>query len=143
MEKSNKNAQKIQEIVIDASNCILGRMASYAAKQALLGKKVVIVNCDAVLLTGRKRMVINEYNLSRRRGGTSLNGPHFPKHSDRIVKRTVRGMLSYTQLRGLDALKRVICYSNLPQEYESAKKINIPAKTKSRTMSLQELSKEI
>jgi large subunit ribosomal protein L13 len=139
----NKTKETRPEVVIDAANSILGRMASYAAKQALLGKNVIIVNCNHTLLTGRRRMVIGEYGHSRRRGGRSLNGPHFPKNPERIVKRTVRGMLSYTQQRGLDALKRVMCYNLVPKEYESSKKVTFPSTTKSRTMSLGDLSKEI
>jgi large subunit ribosomal protein L13 len=131
------------EIVIDASDSILGRAASFAAKQALLGKKVIIVNCDNIKLTGRRRMIIDEYNQARRRGGTSLNGPHFPKHCDRIMKRTIRGMLSYNQQRGLTALKNVMCYNNVPKEYESAKKITIIKELKVKTIRLSDLSKEI
>lgn len=149
MERKQKNHDKSKtnevkpELVIDASNSVLGRIASYVAKQALLGKNVVVLNCDNILLTGRKRMVIDEYNIARRRGGTSLNGPHFPKHTDRLMKRTVRGMLSYTQERGLLALKRVICYPNVPAQYESVKKVSIQRPVKTKTMSLGELSKEI
>jgi large subunit ribosomal protein L13 len=138
------NTKKTEiEIVIDATNCILGRIAAIAAKQSLLGKKVVIVNCDFALVTGRRRMVLDEYGIARRRGGTSLNGPHFPKHTVKIMKRTVRGMLSYNQQRGLDALKRVMCYSTVPKEYESAKKITVLKDIKSKTVTLADLGKEI
>jgi len=34
----------MQEIIIDASNATLGRLASYTAKQALQGKKIIIVS---------------------------------------------------------------------------------------------------
>ncbi len=142
--KKNKATEvKKVEFVIDASGAVLGRIASYAAKQALLGKNVVIVNCDSIKLTGRTRMVVGEYNTARRRGGTSLNGPHFPKYTERIVKRTIRGMLSYTQQRGLDALKRVMCYSDVPAEYASVKKVSMVRESKAKTITLKELSKEI
>jgi len=125
--KKSNNEDERQEIVIDASDAVLGRVASYAAKQSLLGK----------------RIIINEYNIARRRGGRSLNGPHFPKNSERIMKRTVRGMLSYTQQRGLDALKRIICYCNIPKEYESSNKISLAKEVKAKTMPLQDLSRQI
>ena len=136
--------EKVREqLVIDATGAILGRLSSYIAKQSMLGKKVIVLNCDKVLLSGKRKMIIHEYNIARRRGGTSLNGPHFPKHTDRIVKRTVRGMLAYTQQRGLDALKRVICYTNTPAEYVSVKKMTFESKTKAKTLALDELSKDI
>jgi large subunit ribosomal protein L13 len=141
--KSQKSEVKRQEIVIDASNAVLGRVASYAAKQSLLGKNVIIVNCTHALLSGRRRMVIEEYGNSRRRGGTSMNGPHFPKSAERIMKRTVRGMLSYTQKRGLDALKRIMCYNVVPKEYESAKKVSLETDSKAKTLTLGDLSTEI
>lgn len=142
--KTNDNKEQARvQIVIDASGFILGRLASYAAKQSMLGKKVIIVNCDKALVTGRRRMIISEYSAARRRGGTSLNGPHFPKHSDRLVKRTVRGMLSYTQQRGLDALKRIICYNDVPKEYESSKKISSSREIKTKTISIGDLSSEL
>ena len=132
-----------QTIVIDAKDAILGRLASYAAKQSLLGKHVVIVNCGEALLTGRYRMVIEEYKHSRQRGGSSLKGPNFPKHSDRLVKRTVRGMLHYNHGRGKEAFKRIMCYNQVPKEFEHAKKITLVREIKTRTMSVKELSKEL
>lgn len=131
------------ELVVDASNGVLGRVAAFVAKQALLGKNVIVVNCDNALITGGRRMVITEYGIARRRGGTSLNGPHFPKQTDRLMKRTIRGMLSYNQGRGLAALKRIMCYTQVPKEYESAKKVSVIKEVKSKVMTLADLSKEI
>ncbi len=133
----------MNQIVIDASHGVLGRIASYAAKQAMLGKSVIVVNCDHAMVTGRRRSIIEEYINIRQKGGSSLRGPYFPKHSDRVMKRTIRGMLDYTKQRGLDAFKRVRCYPNLPPEFQAAKKITFVRETKSKTMSLQELEKEI
>ena len=48
----------MQEIIIDATNATLGRMASYVAKQALLGKKVIILNSERAIVTGRKKFTI-------------------------------------------------------------------------------------
>ncbi len=131
------------QIVIDANQGILGRVASYAAKQALLGKKVIIVNCSYALLSGNKRMIINEYNRARTRGGSSLKGPFFPKHPERIFKRTIRGMLNYQQSQGLGAFKRVICYPDIPAEFADSKKISFPRDLKTKTIGLKELSQEI
>jgi large subunit ribosomal protein L13 len=132
-----------EEIVIDGKDGILGRVASYAAKQALLGKKVIILNCEMVIVSGRRQNIVEEYQHARKRGGSSLKGPFFPKNPERIMKRTVRGMLSYTQQRGLDALKRVMCYNRVPKEYENAKKIVLVKEMKTKTVSLAELEKVI
>lgn len=138
--KSQLNQQKI---IIDATNAPLGRLASYAAKQSLLGKSIIIVNCDNAIISGRKTSVIEDYQEATKRGGSSLKGPHFPKEPFRIVKRTVRGMLPYKQGRGRIAFKKVICYNDMPQEYEQAEKISLSKKFKIKTIELNELSRRI
>lgn len=131
------------DIVIDAANSILGRVASFAAKQALLGKAVAVINCEKSLITGRVRFTIEEYKHKRQRGGSSLKGPHFPKNSDMIMKRTIRGMLPYQQARGLEALKRVRCFNGIPKEFESAKKISLVTEIKTKSIPLSEVSREL
>jgi large subunit ribosomal protein L13 len=131
------------EVVIDASNAILGRLASYAAKQSLLGKKLVIVNCEKSVVSGKPKSVINEYKIARQRGGSSMKGPFFPKSPERILKRTIRGMLSYQQVRGKDALKRIICYNEVPDKYKEVKKIKAGKEKNVKTIKLKNLSKEI
>lgn len=128
------------KIVIDAKDYILGRLASFAAKQAILGKSVVIVNCDDVIVAGNRANIIDEYYRLRKKGGSSLKGPFFPKEPYRIVKRTVRGMLQYKLKRGADALKRVICYNNTPAEYENVKKITSTNTKTTFTIKLSELA---
>lgn len=130
-------------IIIDATNSPLGRISSYAAKQSLLGKSIVVINCNLAIISGRKTSIIEEYKLTRSRGGTSLKGPHFPKNPERIMKRTIRGMLPYKTGRGLMAFKKIMCYNNTPAEYENANKISLQKQFKIKTLSLQELSKKI
>ncbi|MDO8460527.1 MAG: 50S ribosomal protein L13 [Nanoarchaeota archaeon] len=134
--------QKVK-IVIDATDGILGRVASYAAKQALRGKEVAIVNCKHAVLTGRKRSIIEEYQEARLRGGSSMKGPFFPKQPQKIMKRTIRGMLPYKKERGDAAMKSIMCYDALPAEYEKSEKITLVKPLKVKSYKLHELSKEI
>lgn len=130
-------------IVLDASQAILGRIASFAAKKALLGKKVVVVNCDKAVITGQPRTTINIYNSIRRRGGSSMKGPFFPKQPYRIMKRTIRGMLPHLQQRGVDALKRVRCYDSVPEEYSNSKMLTFHRQLKTKTLDIASLGREI
>lgn len=132
-----------EKIIIDAINASLGRLASYAAKQLLLGNSVMIVNCDNALISGRKQNIISKYQQEIARGSHAQRGPHFPKTPERLVKRTVRGMLSYKQGRGAAAFKNLRCYNNIPQEYQEEKKITLPKEFKIKTLSLKELSQRI
>jgi large subunit ribosomal protein L13 len=138
-----ENQMERPKLVIDASDMVLGRIASYVAKQALLGKEVSVVNCENAVVLGRKRSIIDEYKEARQRGGSSLNGPNFPKHSDRLMKRTIRGMLHYNHGRGKEAFKRIRCYIGVPKELESLKQ-KIPGKQlMTKSMTLKEVSREL
>ena len=129
--------------IIDATNATLGRLASYAAKQALLGKEVIILNCDKAIIAGNKSTIIEAYKEKRSKGGSSQHGPFFPRSPERIMKRTIRGMLSYKQVRGREALKRIMCYNDTPEEFKEAKKITAGKEKKTDILSLQELNKKI
>jgi large subunit ribosomal protein L13 len=133
----------MNKLIIDADNAILGRLASYAAKQSLLGMEITIVNCNKSVIAGKKSSIIKEYIVARQRGGSSRKGPFFPKTPARILKRTIRGMLTYKKGRGEDAYKRIKCYDTTPDELKDAKKILAGKEKKIKTLKLNELSKEI
>jgi len=126
-------------IVIDASAGTLGRVASLAAKQSLLGKEVSIVNCDDVLITGNKEGVIKKYTVLRQKGGSSLKGPKIPRSPQMIVKRTVRGMLPHKKGRGSEALKRVKCYNKVPKELEGEEKTTLKRELKVKAIKLSKV----
>lgn len=132
-----------ETLIIDAAKGILGRIASFAAKEALKGKSVIVLNCSDAIITGNRRTTISIYNRKRALGGSSLKGPFFPKHSDRLMKRTIRGMLPYKKERGLLALKKVKCFVNTPKEFEQSKKISLSSEVKSKNITIGELSREI
>ena len=132
-----------EQIIIDGANSVLGRVASFAAKQALLGNKIIIVNCNDLLITGRRNLILENYSQMRRRGKGWFKGPTVPKVPEKLMKRTIRGMLAYTQQRGEDALDRVICYNETPKEFESAKKISLVRELKIKTIKLSEIAKII
>lgn len=132
----------MKEIVVDASGCSVGRVSSYAAKQVLLGNNVKIVNCNDSFVTGNKKSVIEEYKIMRARGGASLQGPHYPKSPERIMKRTIRGMLPYKQGKGREAFKRILCYNKVPVELEKSEKVSLKREVKSTVTTLARIGRE-
>ncbi|MFQ5908549.1 MAG: 50S ribosomal protein L13 [Thermoplasmata archaeon] len=104
-------------IVYDASGQILGRLSSLTAKRLLDGETVTIVNAEAAVITGSRQSILKEYR-QKREVGSQRKGPHFPKRPDRILKRTVRGMLPYQKPRGRAAFKRLRVYVGAAPEVE-------------------------
>jgi len=106
--------------VINGDGLILGRLASIAARRALAGEEIAIVNAEKVIISGSRARVLGNYYHKRERGSTDW-GPYFPRRPDHIVKRTIRGMLPYKRPRGVDAFKRIKCYVGVPAEFANAK----------------------
>jgi len=127
------------KIIIDGEKAVLGRLASYAAKQALLGKEIAIINSEKVIIVGNKKQILDDYKKRRARGGQGMRGPYFPTEPERILKRTIRGMLAYKEGRGKLAFKKIMCYKNIPVEFKD-KKI-IKAGRGKDGMSLEEVSR--
>lgn len=100
-------------VLIDATDLILGRIAAYAAKQALLGEKVDVVNCEKAVVTGARAYLLERYRHKIRRGAPRF-GPHFPRNAERIMRRTIRGMLPHKKERGREIFRRVMCYMGVP-----------------------------
>lgn len=111
--------------VIDANGLILGRLASIVAKQLLSGdEKIYIVNAEKAIISGSRATTLKDYRETRERGATEF-GPYFPKRPDRILKRTIRGMLPYKRARGRDAMSRLKVYVGVPSELKSAETTTI------------------
>ena len=45
----------MNQIVIDANELILGRLATQVAKKLLLGVEVQIINCEKAVISGTKK----------------------------------------------------------------------------------------
>jgi large subunit ribosomal protein L13 len=107
----------MDRIIIDASGHVAGRLASFAAKQALKGNRVAIVNAEKAVISGNEGYNIRIFREKVQRGDP-YKGPHYPRRADQVLKRMVRGMLPYKKPAGREAYRRVRVYLSLPEEYE-------------------------
>jgi large subunit ribosomal protein L13 len=119
-------------LVIDASDVVLGRLASHAA--ALLrgkhkttfsphmdmGDYVVIVNADKVVLTGQKAAQKKAYRHSGYPGGLSAVSytELLEKNPVRAVEKAVRGMLPKNTL-GREQLKKLKVYTGSEHPHQA------------------------
>ncbi len=107
------------EFYLDADNQIVGRLASSVAKTLLKGDKVVIVNAEKAVASGRPKATIEFYRVKTERGD-AYHGPFYPTQPDRMIKRTVRGMLPKNP-KGRAALKRLTVYLSKPADLDKKK----------------------
>ncbi len=102
--------------VVDATGHITGRFASRIAKRLLLGEEIVVVNAEKAIVTGGRAWVFDEFR-HRRTIGSTRKGPYYPARPDRILHRTIRGMLPYQQPRGREALRRLRVHVGVPDAF--------------------------
>jgi large subunit ribosomal protein L13 len=104
--------------IYDASNQILGRLASRIAKDLLNGEKVYVVNAEKAVLSGNPKKK-KEFYLERIRRGDPIKGPFFPRYPDAIFRRTVRGMIPWHKPKGREAYKRLKVFIGVPEELKN------------------------
>jgi large subunit ribosomal protein L13 len=100
-------------MIIDGSDAVLGRLSSMAAKKLLQGEEVIIVNAEKILITGDPHTTSNEF-LRLRRIGNPKHGPFYPRIPDRIVRRTISGMIPKGK-KGTAALKKLRVHIGNPE----------------------------
>ncbi len=128
--------------VVEGKGAALGRLASFAAKEALKGEEILIVNCDEVIITGNFKATRKNFDEKRSRIGSSQKGPKHPATSEKIVKRAIRGMIPDTRMgRGKEALKRIKCYNKIPKELENSKFVEIHNEKKIKYSMVKEFTK--
>ena len=102
------------DVVVDARDCILGRVASEVAQKVLDGETVAVVNAERAVITGNEEATMETYHTRANLGSDS--GPYYPKRPDRIFKRAIRGMIPYKTEEGQEALSNVRVYVGNPYE---------------------------
>ncbi|WP_253736563.1 50S ribosomal protein L13 [Halohasta salina] len=102
------------DVVVDARDCILGRVASEVAQKVLDGERVAVVNAEDAVITGNEEDTMSTYRKRAEIG--SDRGPYYPKRPDRIFKRSIRGMVPYKKEHGREAFENVRVYVGNPYD---------------------------
>lgn len=138
--------EKDKPTVVNAEGLILGRMSSIIAKRLLKGEKIVVVNAEKAVISGKRKGKVAEAKEFLEVGHPG-KGPFHHKRPDRILRRTIRGMLPYKQPKGKQAYKRLKVFIGLPDEFKNVEMETIEgAQAKRLTcpyFTLGELAKEI
>ena len=105
----------MSKIIIDGNGAVFGRICSFAAKRALEGNEIIVVNSEKTIMTGNKKDIIAKYSAIRKKGGHSQKGPKLSNVPHMILKRAIRGMLpDHRKGQGKETLKRIILPFYLP-----------------------------
>jgi large subunit ribosomal protein L13 len=122
--------------VIDANGLILGRLASIVAQRLLSGEEIDVINAERAVVSGSPETTLSKYQTARTKGSKE-KGPYFPKRSDMILRRTVRGMLPYKKSVGRAAFGRLRVYIGTPAELSSVNAETLERARKSRLSTIK------
>jgi large subunit ribosomal protein L13 len=126
-------------IIIDANGQIIGRVGAVAAKQALLGEEIAVINVENAVISGRKEYVFSRYK-ERRDRGVPKKGPYIPRMPDMFTRRIIRGMLPMANSRGTQAYKRILCYIGTPKQFEGKPTFPVPGANASKLPTLKKVT---
>ena len=132
------------DVVVDARDCILGRVASNVAEMALDGRRVAVVNAEDAVVTGGEEDVVGTFRERTELG--SDKGPAYPTRPDGILKRSVRGMVPYKRERGREAFENVRVYVGNPfddHDAEVLEETSLDRLSNIRFVHLGEVSEQI
>ncbi|HEX2107457.1 MAG TPA: 50S ribosomal protein L13 [Nitrososphaera sp.] len=136
-------------IVVDATNCVAGRMCSHVSKLLLQGNRVTIVNAEKAMLSGNRYRTIESYkeHLEINSVTNPIHGPFHPRRPDTILSKMVRGMVPKRKSDGLTAFKRLRVYMGVPEQMKGAKMESFDdskiTKPESYYISIGEVAKQI
>ena len=118
-----KQTASRQQIVVDATNCVAGRMCSHVSKLLLQGNRVAIVNAEKAMLSGDRYKTIQLYkeHLEINSVTNPIHGPFHPRRPDTILSKMVRGMVPKRKTSGLGAHQRLRVFIGVPEEMKKAK----------------------
>jgi len=137
------------EVIIDATDCIAGRICSHISKLLLKGNRVLVVNSENAMLSGNRYKTIDLYKefLEINSVTNPIHGPFHPRRPDTILTKMVRGMIPKTKTSGIEAFKRLRVYIGTPDGLSKVKAESFEdakiTRSSSRYISVGEVAKQI
>ncbi len=137
-------------LYVDASDHILGRLASIIAKKLLEGYRVHVFNVEKAVISGERQRVIEGYKLLlkvRSHLNLERSGIRRPRNPKNIFKRAVRGMLPIDKPHGRLAYKRLKVYIGLPPDLSNVELTRFPeamsSRLRGRYITLEEVARAL
>lgn len=126
-------------ILLNAEDNVVGRLASFAAKKALQGEQVTILNAEKALISGSREYAMKRLKtrVDLVRKGNPEKAAKYSRMPDKALRVAVRGMLPWKSRRGREAFKRVHSYIGVPAEFSGKQFTEIESKAKSLRKSVE------
>lgn len=113
-----------QQIIVDGTNLLAGRLSSNVAKLLLKGNRVTIVNCEKIMISGSRKNIVKNYKTFLEIASIlhPEHGPYHPRRPDTMIAKMIRGMLPRKKPSGWAAYARLRTYIGVPSGLGSSQK---------------------
>jgi len=120
--QQQQQQQQNKLVVVDAANCVSGRLCSKVSKLLLQGNRVSVVNAEKVMVSGNKYEIIESYKKRLEVGSiiNPIHGPFHPRRPDTIITKMIRGMVPKRKPSGMQAFKKLRVYIGVPDELKNS-----------------------
>ncbi|EOB15331.1 60S ribosomal protein L13a [Nosema bombycis CQ1] len=117
-----------KHLIVDASEHVMGKLASKVAKLLLEGHKITVLNCEKVILTGslKSRLAMFKSFLNKRCRVNPRRGPFHHILPSMRFYRTVRGMIPYKSYKGKTAISNLAVHEGIPVEFTNQERHVFP-----------------
>jgi len=129
-------------MIVDAEGAILGRLAAKIAKELLKGENIIVINSEKIVVSGNPKAVFKRFHEKRKRGDPH-KGPFYPRYPERILKRTVRGMLPYKKQKGIKAFRKLKVFMRNPDNLKGEKISKTSDDLNCKFVTLEQLCKKL
>jgi large subunit ribosomal protein L13 len=129
-------------MIVDADGAILGRLASKIAKELLKGESVIVINSEKIVVSGNPDAIFKRFHEKKERGYSS-KGPFYPMYPDKILIRSVRGMLPYKKERGKKALRKFKACMGNPDNLKGEKISKTSEDLECKFVNLEQVCKKL
>ncbi len=132
---AKKSECKADWFIIDATDCVVGRLASFIAMRLRgkhkpmytpnldCGDNIIVINADKVYFTGNKVEDKRYYRHTGYAGGLKETSPEkllAGKYSNRILEKAVERMISRNPL-GREQMTKLHVYTGVAHKHEAQK----------------------
>merc|ERR1711988_2055684 len=129
MGKAFKVKMFEKQIVIDAKQHLMGRLAAVVAKELLNGQRITVVRAEDIVKSGplyKNRMKYCEWLKLKSNSNPRKGGPYHFKAPAQFFWRVVRGMVRHKTARGNAAMERLRVYEGCPKDFANKKRQLVP-----------------
>merc|ERR1712127_410871 len=115
----------VNELIIDGSKAIMGKLASRVAKALLNGQKIVVVRCENIIVNNDMLFNVRkskDWIRKRQISKPTRSQKHF-RSPAMIFWQAVRGSLKYKINKGKEAIEKLKVINGCPKPYDHMKKV--------------------